>query len=263
MNNNNKRVLITGGSGGLGQALIPKLQKAGYRVRITSRRPAPANKTADIEWAQVNLLTGEGLDEAMTDVHTVIHAASSPFKNTQEVDIEGTRQLLAAAEKAAISHFLYISIVGVDKIPFGYYQAKFAAEKAIEQSAVHWSILRATQFHTLIDMTLEGLTRLPLIAFLPVNFKFQPIETDEVADRMVESVQAGPQGRLPDIAGPKVQQASDLAKAWLKVRGRKRLILPLPLFGKTAAGFKQGFNTAPSNPYGRITFNEWLSQKYA
>lgn len=262
MNNNHKRVLVTGGTGELGRALIPRLQTAGFQTRITSRRPAPADKDPDLEWAQVDMVTGEGMAEALAGVHTVIHAASSPFKERQQVDVEGTRRLLEAGKTAGIDHFIYISIVGVDKIPYGYYQTKLAAEKVIEQSSVPWSILRATQFHSLIDMALEGLTKLPLVAFLPFNFKFQLIDTGEAADCLVESVQAGPGGRLPDIGGPKVQRAAELAKAWLKARGRRRLMLPLPLFGKTAAGFKQGLNTVPTNPYGRITFAEWLEQKY-
>lgn len=260
---NKNRVLITGGTGGLGQALVPRLQTAGYQVRITSRRPAPADKDPDIEWAQVNLLNGEGMAEALSGVHTVIHAASSPFKDVWEVDVEGTRRLIEAAETADIDHFLYISIVGIDKIPFNYYKAKLAAEKIIERSNIPWSILRATQFHSLVDMALEGLTKLPLITFLPFNFKIQPISTGEVADRMVEIVQMGPSGRLPDIAGPKVQRTAELAKAWLRARDKRRIMLPLPIPGETASGFRHGLNTAPSNPYGRVTFSQWLTQKYS
>jgi nucleoside-diphosphate-sugar epimerase len=62
-------------------------------------------------------------DEAMTDIHTIIHAASSPFKDVWEGDVEGTSRLLQAAEKAGVQHFVYISIVGIDKIPYRYYQA--------------------------------------------------------------------------------------------------------------------------------------------
>lgn len=261
--NKNNRVLITGGTGGLGQALTPRLQKAGYQVRITSRRPAPADKAPDLEWAQVNIISGEGMNAALEDVDSVIHAASSPFRNTQEVDVEGTRRVVEAAETAGIDHFIYISIVGVDKIPFSYYKAKWAAEKIVEQCAIPWSILRATQFHSLIDMALGGLSKLPLVTFLPFSFKFQLIDVGEVADRLVENVQAGPGGRLPDIGGPKVQRAAELAKIWLRARGQRRLMLPLPLFGKTAAAFKQGLNTTPSNRYGRITFSEWLNKIYS
>ncbi len=261
--NNDKRVLITGGTGDLGKALIPRLQKAGYAVRITSRRPAPADKNLDIEWYQVNLISGEGIAEAMANVDTVIHAASSPFKDVRQVDVEGTRRLLEASEKAGIDHFVYISIVGIDKIPFGYYQAKLAAEKIIEQSNVPWTIQRATQFHNLVDIVMSGLTKLPLVTFLPFNFKIQPISTEEVANRLIEIVQNGPSGHMPDIAGPKVQRAAELAKTWLKANGKRRIMLPLPLFGKTAEGFRQGLNTAPANHYGQITFSDWINEKYS
>jgi uncharacterized protein YbjT (DUF2867 family) len=263
MNDQTKRVLITGGTGDLGQALVPRLQSAGYTVRITSRRSPPADKEPSIEWAQVNLVTGEGTAEAMTGVGTVIHAASSPFKDTYVVDVEGTRRLLAAAEKASVGHFLYISIVGIDHIPYKYYQSKLAAEKVIEESkGVPWSILRATQFHNLADMVLQGLAKFPIILFPLSDFQFQLIDTGEVAGRMVESIQAGPGQHLPDIGGPKVQRGSELARAWLKARKMRRLIVPLPLFGQVAAGFRQGLNTVPENPYGRITWAEWLQQKY-
>lgn len=261
--NNNKRVLITGGTGDLGKALTPMLQKAGYNVRITSRRPAPADKNLDFEWYQMDLISGEGMAEAMADVDIVIHAASSPFKDVQRVDVEGTRRLLEAGEKAGINHFVYISIVGIDKIPFSYYQAKLAAEKIIEQSNIPWSIQRATQFHSLVDIAMSGLTKLPLVTFLPFNFKIQPISTEEVASRLVEVVQNGPSGHLPDIAGPKVQRAAELAKTWLKASGKRRIMLPLPLFGKTAESFRKGLNTAPSNHYGQITFSEWINTKYS
>lgn len=263
MNRNSNRVLITGGTGGLGQELIPRLQRAGFTVRVTSRRPGPAEGTAGFEWARVDLLAGEGLAEALADVHTIIHAASSPFKDAYTVEVEGTRRLLEAAEKAGIQHILYISIVGVDKIPYGYYKAKWAAEKLIESNSVPWSILRATQFYTLVDMALDGLTKLPLVSFVPSNFRIQPIEAGEVADRMVESVQAGPGGRLADIGGPEIRLAGDLARMWLEARGRRRLVLPLPLFGKTASGFKQGLNTVPGNKFGRLTFAEWLDQRFS
>ncbi|MFZ0543925.1 MAG: hypothetical protein WAM60_00710 [Candidatus Promineifilaceae bacterium] len=107
------------------------------------------------------------------------------------------------------------------------------------------------------------MARLPLVGFFPLHFKLQPIDTGEVADRLVECVQAGAGGHLPDIGGPKVHDSAELAKAWLKARGEQRLMVPVPLFGKTAAGFRQGFNTVPSNLYGQITFSEWLEQKYS
>ena len=253
------RVLVTGGTGVLGRELVPRLAAADFTVRVLSRRPAPAE--ARTEWAQAQIETGEGLAEAVDGVDVIAHCASSPFRRTREVDVEGTRHLLDAAKAASVSHFVYISIVGIDRIPLAYYRHKLAAEKLIQASGVPYSILRAPQFHTLVDEIMRNLLRLP-VGFYPAGFKFQPIGPGEVAERMVQAVEDGPGGRLPEIAGPEVRSAGELARAWLKARGKRRLLLPLPLFGKVAAGYRAGYNCAPENKYGRITWAEWVSRKY-
>ena len=254
------RVLISGGTGVLGRELVTRLTAAGYAVRVMSRRAAPA-EGAPAEWAQAQIARGEGLAEAVAGVDAIVHAASSPFRRTREVDVEGTRLLLEAAKAAGVSHFMYISIVGIDRIPLPYYKHKLAAERLIEESGVPYSILRAPQFFTLMDEVLGNLLRFP-VAVYPAGFKFQPIDPGEVAERIVQQAEAGPRGRLPEIAGPEVRSAVELARVWLKATGKRRLLLPLPLFGKVAAGYRAGYNCAPESKYGRITWAEWLSRKY-
>src|SRR3990170_6278035 len=152
------RVLITGGTGVLGREVAPRLAQAGYSVRVVSRRGAPA-EGAPTEWAQAQIETGEGLAEAVAGVGVIVHCASSPFRRTREVDVEGTRRLLGAAGQAGVSHFVYISIIGIDRIPLAYYKAKLAAEWLIEESGVSCSILRAPQFFTLVDEVMRNLLR--------------------------------------------------------------------------------------------------------
>jgi uncharacterized protein YbjT (DUF2867 family) len=262
---NPQRILITGGSGVLGRQLTPRLQQAGYTVRILSRRPASTGGSGTApapEWAQAEIETGAGLTEALSGVDTIIHTASSPFKNTQQVDVEGTGRLLEAAKTAGIPHFLYISIVGIDRIPFSYYQAKLAAEKLIQAADLPYSILRTTQFHNLLDQALQGLSRYPLILPLVADMRFQPIDEGEVADLMVKMVAAGPAGRVPDAAGPELKTAKEFAQAWLAARGLKRRILHLPIPGKVIAGFRQGHNTAPDRKIGRLTWTDYLRRHY-
>jgi len=254
------RVLITGGTGALGSEVAPRLAAAGHTVRVMSRRAAPAEGSRT-EWAQAQIETGEGLAEAAAGVDAIVHCASSPFRRTREVDWGGTLRLLEAAKAVGVSHFVYISIVGIDRIPLPYYKHKLAAERLIEKSGVPYSILRAPQFFTLMDDILRNLLRFP-VGVYPAGFKFQPIDPGEVAQRMVEVVEAGPGGRLPDIAGPEVLGARELARVWLKARGKRRLLVPLPLFAKVAAGFRAGYNCAPDARYGRITWAGWLGRKY-
>ena len=254
------RVLITGGTGVLGSVLVPRFVDAGYTVRVMSRR-ARSERDPDVEWAQAQLATGGGLAEAVSGADVIVHAASSPFRRTEVVDVRGTARLLEQAREAGVSHFLYISIVGIDRIPLGYYKHKLAAEKLIEESGVPYSILRAPQFYTLIDELFCNFLRFP-IGFYPAGFKFQPIDPGEVAERIVEQLGTGPGGRLPDIGGPEVHTADRLARAWAEARGKKRLLLPLPLFGRIASGYRAGYNCAPENAYGKITWADWVRRRY-
>jgi uncharacterized protein YbjT (DUF2867 family) len=255
-----KRVLVTGGAGGFGRALVPRLISRGYTVRIMSRQPVPAGITT--EWAQADIESGAGLSAALAGVDIVVHAASSPAKHTRQIDVEGTRELLQAARAANVAHVAYISIVGIDHIPYAYYRHKLAAETLVAESRLPWSVLRATQFHTLIDALLRGADRLPLV-LLPTDLRFQPIDVGEAAERMADVVAAGPAGRLPDIGGPEVLTLGAMARDWMQARGLQRRIFHLPLPGGFAAALRRGSNTSPEQHYGRITWAEWLRKTYA
>ena len=254
-----KRVLVTGGRGRLGQELVPRLQTADYIVRVMSRRPAPAGRPSDIEWAQADLESGDGLAEALAGVDGVIHAASHVSK--RQVDVDGTGRLLEVARQEGVEQFVYISIVGVDQIDFGYYKNKLAAERLIEASGLPWTILRATQFHAFASQILGTLARLPL-ALVPKNWRFQSIAVTDVADQLLAALQGGSSGRLPDIGGPEILSADEMARAWLAAQGKRRVIIHLPVPGGLSAGFRRGLNTVPDNRVGKITWGQWLAAHY-
>ncbi len=255
------RILVTGGAGGLGKELVPLLRGAGHDVRIGSSRPKPDNLETGLEWAQGDLLTGDGLAQSVAGIETIVHCASSPFKKTRETDVEGTKLLLEAAQAAGVGHFYFISIVGVDRMTLPYYKVKYAAEQAIEASGIPFTILRATQFHTLIDTFLRQLFKRGPFLFLPGAAKFQLIDTGEVAARMAETAANGPSGCLPDIGGPEVLTAAEIAKPWLKVSGVRAIKVPVPALGP-AAQMAKGLNTCPENKFGKITWAQWLEKTY-
>ncbi len=255
-------VLVTGGTGVLGREIIPRLTAAGHRVRIMSRRSGQSNAAGDVEWAQADLLTGANLEQALLGVDAVMHAASSPFKKTREVDVEGTARLLGAAKAAGVSHFYYISIVGIDRMSFPYYAAKLEAEKVIESANVPFTILRATQFHPLLDGFLDTLFRKGPLLFLPRGLRFQLIDAGEVAEHMVETLAYGPSGRIADIGGPKVEALNDIASDWIKAAGKRVIRVPVPAVGP-AGVFKHGENLCPESLFGKMTWQEWLADKYS
>lgn len=274
-----KRVLVTGGTGALGREVVPELLKAGYTVRIMSRQPQKSSQWPRVEWIQGNLASGSGVREAVTDVDTIIHAASNAgvtydkvtmsafmrkalFTHDGSVDVNGTKLLLEHARAAGVAHCIYISIVGVDHIPFAYYRHKLEAEALVRDSGVPWSIARATQFYAMID-TLIGISdKWPLLA-LTTDFQLQPVDGRDVARYLCSCVQQGPAGRLPDFGGPEVLRLGDMAHTWLDARNEHKRIMKMPLPGKTARGIRQGKLTCPDEKCGTITWAEWLRETYA
>ncbi len=157
-------ILVTGGTGTLGREVVAQLRESGHRARVLSRKPGDGE-----DWIQGDLATGAGLEKAVIGIDAVLHAASAtiqPWK-LRETDVVGTRRLLAMAREAGVRHVVYISIVGIDGVAYPYYRYKVAAEAVVREGIVPWSILRATQFHTLMEFFLSGFTRLPGLATVP------------------------------------------------------------------------------------------------
>ncbi len=130
----------------------------------------------------------------------------------------------------------------------------------IEEPTVPYTILRATQFHPLLDTFLGTIFRRGPFLLLPIGTRFQLIDAGEVAQHMVQTLANGPSGRLPDIGGPKVEALSSIARDWLRATHRRLLRVPIPPLG--AAGlFNSGANLAPENPIGQ-TWQQWLAERY-
>ena len=247
---NASEILVTGGTGALGLLVVARLRGGGRNVRVLSRRDLPGTIPGDLQ-------TGEGLEEAVEGTRTIVHCASSTTK-TRRVDVEGTQRLLRAASLAGVQHVVFISIVGIDRNPyFPYYRSKLEAERIVEQSPVPWTILRATQFHEFVLRSIRFLDRLPIMP-VPKGFLLQPIDTREVANRLVELALSPPAGRVPDIAGPEVGTFADFAKAYFDAYGRDHGILEVPVSGKMGKAFRDGAHLAPEGKYGRTTWEEFL-----
>ncbi|MDQ3911040.1 MAG: NAD(P)H-binding protein [Actinomycetota bacterium] len=247
-------VLVTGGTGVLGRRVVEHLGSADVEARVLSR----SRQTGTIRG---DLATGEGLGTAVRGVDTIVHCASSPFRKTRQVDVEGTKRLLEAAAEAGVSHVVYISIVGIDRVQsYPYYRAKLDAERVVEGSPVPHTILRATQFYDFVLEAIRLLERLPVM-IIPNGFPGQPIDVGEVAGRLVELALSESAGRASDVGGPEVRTLSDVVRGYFETMGRKRGTLTFRLPGKTARAFREGALTCPENAYGEIRWEEFLRQR--
>jgi uncharacterized protein YbjT (DUF2867 family) len=255
-------VLVTGGTGALGRPLVRELVAVGHRVRVMSRRGEPADRGGAPTWAQADLSSGEGLAAAVAGVDTIVHAASQPFGATVEVDVQGTRRLLAAARLARIRHLIYVSIVGIDHVPLAYYRHKLTAEAIVMQGPVRWSIQRATQFHPFLNVLLRRAAQLPVL-LLPTDLRVQPVDPAEVAVRLRALVEAGPAGRADDFGGPEVLSVGEAAQSWRTAYGLRRPLVHIPLPGALARALRRGDNTCPKGRAGVITWARWLADAAA
>ncbi|WP_350276637.1 NAD(P)H-binding protein [Kribbella sp. HUAS MG21] len=237
-------ILVTGGTGTLGRPTVARLQAAGHQVRVLSRKPGPDRAVGD-------LTTGAGLAEAFDGSDVVVHLATSSGSK----DVEQTRHLLAAA--SGVRNLIVMSIAGIDRIPLPYYRSKLEAERLVAESGVPYTILRATQFHNLIDRVFGAERFLP--ALLAPAVTLQPISVDEVAVRLAELVeQPAVKGRAADIGGPERRPVVELARLWKQARSSRRPVVPLWVPGKTFKAFAAGAATVDGPEYGRITFAEYL-----
>jgi uncharacterized protein YbjT (DUF2867 family) len=246
-------VLVTGGTGTLGRTLVPKLVTAGHEVQVLSRREAPP-APAGVVYQRGDVRTGDGVDAAARGADVIIHAASSPQRRARETEEAGARHVAAAAKQAG-AHLLYVSIVGVDRHRFPYYRAKLAAEHIVAGMGADWTVLRATQFHELIDMFLSR-----AMFIRTRHLRFQPVEVREVAARLVELVAGPAQGLVPDFGGPEVLSIGELAATRHAATGRRTRLLPLPAIG-FLADFDAGRHLTPDHRAGTGTWQQWLDNR--
>jgi uncharacterized protein YbjT (DUF2867 family) len=206
-----------------------------------------------------DLTTGAGLTESVADIDAIVHLASDS-RNAPVVEVEGTRRLSQAARTASVQHLLFISIVGIDRIPFRYYECKLEAERLIAESDVPFSILRATQFHPFVASLLNEAARYPFVMPIPSGFFVQSVAIEEVAARLCRAVSDGPSGMLRDFGGPEVLPVEEVAATWIGHGKRQWALRPWPIYlpGKVAAAFRAGYNTCPDGERGTETWQEWL-----
>ena len=169
-------VLVLGATGSLGRHLVEELIRRGHTVRAASRTDRPSTDSS-VRWVRVEVTTGHGLRNALDGADAVIDAGNVRSGKRAALDavlVDGTRRVLEAAHAAGNIRYVGISIVGIDDIPYGYYRAKVRQERVIEAASGPWTLLRATQFHELVDFMLGAAAKLPLLP-LPTATKLAPM----------------------------------------------------------------------------------------
>ncbi|MBF6343159.1 SDR family oxidoreductase [Nocardia cyriacigeorgica] len=245
-------ILLTGGTGTLGRQVTPLLRETGVPFRVLSRR-APGTRDG-IEYVTGDLSTNEGIDAAVSGAHTILHLAGDA-----KTDADTTRTLMEAAARAGVSHVVYISVTAPDSLPVRYYRQKAAAERIVVQSGVPWTTLRAAQFHDLLFGVVRAMVKSPVVP-APGGLRAQPVETAEVAQRLVELTLGEPAGLVRDLVGPEVLELSELTRQYLRATGKRRLLLPIRLPGAMGRAYRAGDNLVFGCDVGKRTWADFLAE---
>ncbi|MBL0739524.1 NmrA family NAD(P)-binding protein [Flavobacterium sp. GN10] len=253
------KILVTGGNGHLGKYIVNALLEKGFKTAVLTTQTNNSVQN-NIEFFTGDLFENHGLKEATAGAEVVIHCASNP-RNFQQIDIEGTKNLLQAIDRNSIKHFIYISIVGIDKSDYPYYQGKLEVENIIANSGVPFTILRTTQFHDFVLNMIKALESQSAefdSITIPSGLRFQSVAVQEVAALLASLVFEFPKGLMRDFGGPEVLHLEEMIQTYFEViQNNKNLTLNKPEDIRHKL-FTTGINLCPENNGGKQTWKEYL-----
>jgi uncharacterized protein YbjT (DUF2867 family) len=238
-------IAVAGGTGWVGRLVVDSLHRLGVTAVVIARSFG------------VDVVTGSGLDEALRGVDAVIDVTNISTRNGRRaIDFfeTGTRNLLAAEQRVGVRHHVLLSIVGVDRVDIPYYRAKRRQEDLVREGAVPWTILRTTQFHEFAAQLL-GDRRVALIP----SMLSQPVAARDVGDELARLALTSPAGMAPELAGPREERVPDMVRRLVARRGRRTLVLTLPVPGTGGRAMSRGgLLPTGQGPRSARTFEEWL-----
>ena len=198
-------IVVIGGNGLVGRNVVRKLRDQGHDVISASRATG------------VDIITGEGLDGALAARDVVVDAsnAEAPFgEDSYAFFATGTRNLLAAALRAGLGHYVSISVVGTERlVDSSYFRGKAEAEAMIRTSGIPYTILHATQFHEFLVMIVEAAVANQVLRLSPAWI--QPVASSDVAEAMAFIATDQPYNGTVELAGPERERMCDLVRRFV------------------------------------------------
>jgi len=243
------KIAVIGGTGLIGSQVVKILKARGHEA-------VPHSPSTGVD-----LLSGQGLVEALTSTDVVANLTNSPtFDDASPAFFQTTMDnLLTAASADGVGHAVILSIVGADRVPgLVYYRAKVLQEDILKAGPVPYSIVRATQFFEFMDWALsetadQNTVRLPATLI-------QPIASAEVAQAVVDVSVGTPLQGTRKIAGPDVFALDKLGRITLAARGDDRTVVTDNSAGMFAAASGDALIAKDGAVIAKTTYREWLAR---
>jgi uncharacterized protein YbjT (DUF2867 family) len=241
------KLTVIGGTGRIGSQVVQKLTAAGHEAQ-------PAAPSTGVD-----MITGDGLDQALEGADVVINLANSPTFDESSLDFFRTSMtnLLAAGERAGVRHQEILSIVGVDQVPqLDYYRAKTLQEDLLRQGPTPYSIVRATQFFEFMDAVLAETSDDTAVRLPPT--RLQPIAAADVVDEVVDVSTGAPLEGIRNIAGPDVFSLDELGRITLAARHDNRAVITDDKAGMFGSVTGDVLTAGPSAELAPTHYQDWM-----
>ena len=245
------RIAVAGGTGRLGRHIVDILESRGYDVVSISRSNG------------VDVITGEGLDEALSGVDTLIDAATGPSpdeKEATEFFTTSARNLQEAGERAGVRRLVAVSIIGIDKFSGGYNAAKVAQERSLQAGPIPVRIVRAAQFHEFVEELMKWGTQGDVSYVWPM--RTQLVAARAVAEEVV-ALATAPDAEFDaaqtiEVAGPREERLSEAARLVAARRGEGLTVEETTDYPDIELYESGGALPGPEAKLVGPTFEEWL-----
>lgn len=235
------KVLVTGGTGVIGEGVIAELLARGHQVRLLSRHADDdAKQWTDVEPFTGNVADASSLTGAAAGCDAILHIAGIVAENPPEVtfdsvNVGGTRNMIEEAKRANVRRFVFVSSLGADIGTSDYHKSKLDAERLVEKSALDWTIVRPGNVYgpgdEVISVILKMVRALPAVPVIDTGKQeFQPIWHEDLAKILASVVERNDlQSRTLDAAGPEITTMNDLLARFATITGREPVRVPVPM----------------------------------
>lgn len=248
------KIVVTGGTGVVGSKIVKILATQGHQVTAASQRTG------------VDVITGEGLDEALVGAEVVVDVVNAPaFDDATALRFFETssRNILAAASATGVRHYVGLSIVGSERLSGnGYFRAKLVQEGLIKDGGVPFTIVRSTQFFEFLHAVVEAAADGQEVRLSPARVQF--VAAQDVASALADIATRAPMNETLEVAGPDPFRLDELARRYLAARGDSRRVVadPQALYFGTILNDETLIAGAVPR-FGHTEFDSWLGQQTA
>jgi uncharacterized protein YbjT (DUF2867 family) len=241
------KILVTGGTGVVGPEAVRRLARRGHAIRLFSRHASDDKRSfeGDVEARDGDLGDEGSTRGAAEGCDAVLHLASivaerPPELTFDRVNVEGTRALVAEAERAGVRRFVYVSSLGADRGASGYHRSKRQAEGLVRAFSRSWLICRPGNVmgpgDAQVSLLLKAVRTLPAVPLVGSgDDAFQPVWYEDLGEALARAVERDDlAGRELELAGAERTSMNDLLDRFEAMTNCHPLRIPLPSWLESA-----------------------------